>query len=145
MICSFKDSLLFLKSSLEENVRLAKEAAHRRGERLSLIEDHPLCMKNGFFKAERYNLLTEKGLDIIIKNLGSLHFFVRSLPYELISSFDSLGKMKSFPEYQKFHSKLKSKNVDYSTYQRTKEIYKEFECKNMLDLVKIYQMRWKNL
>ena len=119
----FKDSCLFLKSSLDENVKMTKDSRHSKGERMRILKKHSLCFKNGEFSNVRYNLLTSKG----------------AIPYEKITSFDMLSS-EGFPEYEDFYSSLKGQNIDLETYNKSKQIYKEFECQNLLDLLKIYQM-----
>ena len=50
--------------------------------------------------------------------------------------------MTDFPSREKFFSRLKNQNVSSEVYEKTKRIFLEYDCKNLLDLVKIYQMRY---
>ena len=105
---------MFLKSSLDANVELAKKTADTKGQKMQIIADHKLCQKNNMFCQKRYNLLTKKGC----------------LPYESIVSYKSLFK-KGFPEWEDFRSELKGKMISLKTYKHVKEIWNEFECKNL--------------
>jgi len=65
----------------------------------------------------------------------------RCLPYEYIKSFSDLY-VEHFPSKDEFFSSLKSCDIEEDVYSNTKMIYKEFSCKNLLDLLKIYQLRY---
>ena len=109
---------------------------------MDLLANHSLCQENGVFSQSRYDRLTQKGFVLInvFKKKWSHNIF-RCIPYEYITGLSSLEE-ESFPSWENFYSRLKAKNLDIETYKRTQTLWNQFSCKTLLDLLKIYQIRW---
>ena len=88
-----------------------------------MIASDDLCKdKNGDFSKEKYEMLISKGY----------------FPYEYITKYSDLEKSK-FPGYNSFYSNLKSENITRQNYLKTKKLYQMFQCRNLKDLLEIYQ------
>ena len=59
-------------------------------------------------------------------------------PYEWASSIAKLEQTQSFPPHEAFHGMLKEENITEQDYNRRKEFFSYFQCKNMLDYCHLY-------
>ena len=55
-----------------------------------------------------------------------------------IDSIKYLYEQKRLPPKSDFFSSLSQTDIDQETYHRLEEIFKEFNCKNMGDFIRIY-------
>ena len=103
-----------LTASLDVLVSTIKKSGHQ----FPLLDKHP------FFKTALSikDKILQKGV----------------YPYEWASSITKLKETKSFPPHAAFYSKLKEENIMEQDYNRGKEIFTYFQCKNMLDYCHIY-------
>lgn len=104
----FVDSLKFLPCSLEQ---LAK----------NLKDDQFHTLKTNFPRNEDFTRLRKKGV----------------YPYEFMTSFESL-KLTSLPNKEHFYSSLTDSNVSDDDYNRAHDVWKHFNCQNMLDYSNLY-------
>lgn len=104
----FVDSYKFLPCSLDQ---LAK----------NLNDDQFESLKNCFPNHDDFNRLRRKGI----------------YPYEFMSSYDCL-KLSSLPSQAQFYSSLTNTHVSDEEYNRAKDVWKHFDCNNMLDYSNLY-------
>ena len=136
-----KDSLKFLSGSLDFNIELVKKSCivtcHNCNTDLSCncnqitfdnysrnfntIYDSDLSEVNGKFNRQRFH-----------DNLKKSAF-----PYSILSSYENLNKMTTFPSYELFYSNIKNQNVKMSEYQTAKQYFEKY-CSNMFEFLKIY-------
>ena len=116
----FKDSCLFLNSSLDYFVDQLKMSKDARGKKFYLKLNSPLCKRGKDVNWEKYDLLMAKATLLYenIKNMGSLK--------------------EEFPSHSKFYGSLRGRNISEKSYRKMHHIYKKFDCKNMGDFIKIY-------
>ena len=138
----FKDSLSFIKGSLDKNVALTKKACEVYCENCNeslqcktckdktyqnfiktfkSIYDSDLSKVNGCFNKQRF-----------LNNLQKAAF-----PYSILTSYENLSMITEFPERDKFFSIIKGKKVEETSYQCAKEYFETY-CHNMLDFLEIY-------
>ena len=61
-------------------------------------------------------------------------------PYDYMDSEEKLNS-KILPSYHNFFSSLKNKNITLEEYEKARQGWKEFNCKNMGDYTRIYCIR----
>ena len=106
----FTDSFAFLSDSLAKLVgTLCKENSNFPI--LSQLVSNP-----------KRNLLLRKGV----------------YPYEFCTSIDRLQKQTSLPLIQDFDSKLTGEKISAEDYAHAINVWKTFNCKNMIDYTKLY-------
>ena len=64
--------------------------------------------------------------------------FTGIFPYEFCKSISQLKNQTELPEHKHFYSKLALQNVSEDDYKHAQQVWKEFNCQNMLDYTKIY-------
>ena len=137
-----KDSLNFLSGSLDDNVELVKKSCEKHcilcsaqnqcadckqatefnlKSTFSLIYNSDLSKEDGKFSFKRFK-----------DNLKKSAF-----PYQLLTKYEDLVSMTSFPDYDSFYSILKGKNVDIKEYNAAKLYFNSY-CSNMADFLKTY-------
>ena len=87
----------------------------------SLIYNSDLSKVNGLFSLERFNHNLKKS----------------AFPYQLLTNYEDLFLMTSFPKHADFFSILKGKNVDMEEYNSAKQYFDTY-CSNMSDFLQIY-------
>ena len=110
----FVDSIAMLTASLDVLVSTLKKSGHQ----FLLLDKHP------FFKTA--SIIKDK---ILQKGV---------YPYEWASSIAKLERTQLFPPHEAFHSMLKEENIMEQDYNRGKEFFSYFQCKNMLDYCHLY-------
>ena len=111
---TFLDSLAMLDGSLETLVNSLKAGDHD----FPIIKSSELCKSD-----KQYKMLIEgKGI----------------FPYEWCENYEKLENATQFPNHEDFYSSLRLANVSVDDYQFGKQCFEEFNCKNMLDYMKIY-------
>ena len=104
----FLDSYRFLSNSLEKIIEGIPK------EELKITKEH--------FKDEKqFELISQKGV----------------YPYEYIDSIEKL-KDSTLPEYEHFYSRLQNSNVTKEEYERSKKVWKEFNCNTFQDYHDLY-------
>lgn len=104
----FLDSFKFMASSLDS---LAK----------NLKEDQFRELRKEFPDENDFRRLIRKGI----------------FPYEFVSSYDSL-QTTSLPNQNQFYSSLTNTNVSDYDYKHAVDVWRHFQCKNMLDYSNLY-------
>jgi len=107
----FLDSFSFLPSSLDKLVS-----------DLKVSNWHFPILKQWQSDANLIQLLTRKGI----------------FPYEHITSIEMMRETKQYPERSAFYSNLNGKGVSESDYLHGKNVWKAFQCENLLDYALIY-------
>ena len=111
---SFVDSLELLPSSLDSLVTNLRASEHH----FPMLDQIPCFMKFPHLK----DLLLQKGI----------------YPYEWASSTTKLLNTTSFPKQKHFKSLLRGTDISDDEYAHAIRVFKEFECKNMLEYCHLY-------
>ena len=77
---------------------------------------------------------------LIYKNNTQRKLLLRKgiFPYEWCDSYNKLISTTEFPPHEVFYSHLKESNISDDDYQHGRKTYEIFQCKNMLDYMKLY-------
>ena len=137
-----KDSLNFLSGSLDDNIELVKRSCEKYCKQCSAKNQCDECKQ-----ATESNLISTFSL-IYNSDLShvdgkfSLQRFRDNLkksafPYQLLTGYEDLVMMTSFPDYDSFFSILKGKNVDIKDYNSAKTYFQSY-CSNMAEFLRIY-------
>lgn len=110
------DSLAFLQASLSE---LVGDLTANVNHKFYILDQMHLYHTNDVHKKQ---LLLRKGV----------------YPYEAISSLKTLRNMKRIPPIDAFYSSLTNSTISLTDHAHAIEVFKSFNCKNMLDYTNIY-------
>ena len=139
-----KDSLNFLSGSLDDNIELVKKSCNMECKFCSMQNQCSICAQKTeenlistfslVYNSDLSKVDGEFSLQRFKDNLKKLAF-----PYQLLTKYDDLVSMTSFPDYESFFSILKGKNVDISEYKSAWCYFNKY-CANMEEFLKIYNM-----
>lgn len=87
----------------------------------NLIDKEFISLKRNFPVNEDFNLVRKKGI----------------YPYEFMTSFECLN-LTSLPDKNKFYSSLSDSHISDNDYNHAKNVWQNFNCKNMLDYSNLY-------
>ena len=108
---TFIDSLQLLPSSLQELVNNLRNSDYK----------FPLLQQLPIFFGVPISPLLKKGV----------------YPYEWATSITKLER-EQYPTYAKFYSILRQENISIEEYNHGRDVYKLFNCQNMLDYCHLY-------
>lgn len=111
---TFVDSLQLLPASIDVLVNNLTQNGHK----FEIIDQIPLFKRFSLFKKS----LLKKGV----------------YPYEWAKSVLQLEQKRKWPKHKHFYSTLKQSNITQEEYEHGKRVFKEFQCKNMLDYCHLY-------
>jgi len=114
----FLDSLAFLQASLSQ---LCDDLSKSDND-YKILKQTYLVFKEGKFDNNRFKMVLGKS------------FF----PYEYCTSLKKMIKTKKMPKQQDFYSNLSEKKISLDDYKFAKSVWKEFECKNLVEYTKLY-------
>lgn len=114
----FVDSLAFLQASLAQLSSDLSNTSH----------DYKILKQT--FLVKTGTLLDQKKIDAVLKK----SYF----PYEFCTSLDLMKKTKNIPSRKYFFSQLNEKSISLEEHKFAKNVWKMFDCKNLLDYTKIY-------
>lgn len=109
---SFLDSVSFLPNSLDGLVNVLKKSDCS----FSMVKDVMADTE------EELNLLTRKGV----------------YPYSFATSIDALRNAEELPSIEHFYNDMEGEDCDPKDYEHAREVWKKFDCKNMLDYTSLY-------
>jgi hypothetical protein len=112
------DSLAFLQSSLSALSTNLQQTDHD----YPILKQTYLVKKNGRFNKDRFQMVLGKS------------FF----PYEYCKNLDLMKDTKSLPPRKHFYSSLSEEFLSQNDYEFAKSIWKEFNCRNLLDYAELY-------
>ena len=112
-IYKFIDSMAFLDSSLDSLVNDLVLGKH----------EFPIIRKSGIAK-------TPKQLDLICRK--------GIFPYSALTCLKSFEDAKEIPPKEFFYSNLNHMHITDDEYEHAKEVFREFECKNMKEYLHLY-------
>ena len=103
---------------------MLKKTLEAQGQHLHHLASHSLCKDiDGQTCKRKYNLLASK----------------LSYPYKLLKDCGSAMRITTFPSLKDFENDLTDDTCSASEYKRSKAIWEEFSCENLLDFTRIYQ------
>lgn len=109
----FLDSLAFLDASLDKVVKDLKDSSHK----------FPILRRSGLVhNREELNLLSQKGI----------------FPYSWVQSVKQCRETTSLPDKECFFNELSGQHVTDEEYERAQEVFRSFNCRNMLDYMMLY-------
>ena len=112
----FLDSLSFLNAGLGElSTDLVKNEQHK----FPILNQMQLYQSK---EKKKMMLLLRKGI----------------YPYEHVTSIQQLKTMKKLPKKEAFFSTLTRSHVTEEEYQHAQTVFREFQCKNMVDYTELY-------
>lgn len=114
----FLDSLAFLQASLGHLSADLQESGHD----YKILKQTYLSKKHGKFNNTRFKMVLEKS------------FF----PYEYCTSYEKMISTKKIPPQSKFYSCLSEEGISDGDYEFAKNVWKEFNCSNLLDYTELY-------
>jgi len=114
----FLDSIAFLQASLAQ---LCDDLS-RSGNEYKILKQTYLVSKDGVFDDKRFNMVLGKS------------FF----PYEYCTSYEKMLKTKKIPKRQSFYSSLSEKSISKDDHKFARSVWKEFQCRNLVDYTKLY-------
>lgn len=114
----FLDSLSFLQASLAE----LSSDLRNTDNTYKVLKQTYLVKKNGKFNMDRFKMVLEKS------------FF----PYEFCTSLQLMKSTKNIPKRKHFYSSLSEEKISVENYNFAKKVWKEFDCKNLLEYTELY-------
>lgn len=110
---NFLDSMQFISDSL-----------HNISSQLNTSNwDYKILRNSGIYATElQRELLLKKGV----------------FPYELMTSLAKFKKLRTFPNKDAFYSTLYEKGISDEEYIHGRTVFKEFDCANMAEYLKLY-------
>ena len=112
-IFNFVDSMQFISDSLHN---IAKQL-------YSSNWDYKIMENSGIYTTRtQKDLLMKKGV----------------FPYEFMTSLSKFKKLKTFPDKSAFYSALYESSISDEEYEHGRLVFKEFECANMAEYLKLY-------
>lgn len=114
----FLDSLAFLQASLAQLSSDLSNTSHS----YAILKQTYLVKTSKIFDPEKFRAVLQKS------------FF----PYEFCTSLDLMKKTKKLPSRKHFFSQLNEKCITRDEHRFARQVWKMFNCKNLLDYTKIY-------
>ena len=137
-----KDSYNFISGSLDGNIELVKKSCKTQCKNCSIQNQCSICQQKTEENLKQvFSLIYNSDLSKV-NGLFSLERFNHNLkksafPYQLLTNYEDLFLMTSFPKHADFFSILKGKNVDMEEYNSAKQYFDTY-CSNMSDFLQIY-------
>ena len=114
----FLDSLAFLQASLDQLSDDLSKTDHN----YQILKQTYLTKTNNKFDSEKFKALTKKSY----------------YPYEYCTDMRTMINTTKLPDRINFYSQLREKNLTKEEYITAKNVWKLFECQNLIDYTKLY-------
>jgi len=114
----FIDTLAFLQASLGQLTADLRLTTHD----YPILKQTYLVKKRGSYCHERLEMVLEKS------------FF----PYEYCKSYQQMKETTSLPSINEFYSNLSGKTISEEDYKFAQSVWKEFQCRNLIDYCEKY-------
>jgi|694.fasta_scaffold18803_9 hypothetical protein len=114
----FLDSLAFLQASLSQLSNDLSKTDHS----YNILKQTFLCKTKNKFDPLKFEMLLKKSY----------------YPYEYCTDLKLMQNTKKLPKIKAFYSTLREESIDKKEHQVAQEVWRIFECQNLIDYTKIY-------
>jgi hypothetical protein len=114
----FLDSLAFLQASLGQ----LSEDLSKTDHSYSILKQTNLVKTNGLLDKRKFDLLLKKSY----------------YPYEYCTDLDRMESTRKLPKIKDFYSTLREETIDEKEYHIARDVWRKFDCQDLLDYTKIY-------
>lgn len=114
----FLDSLAFLQASLSQLSEDLSKTSHS----YDILKQTFLCKTDNKFDLQKFEILLKKSY----------------YPYEYCSDLELMKKTVKLPKIKHFYSTLREESIDKDEYRVAQNVWKLFECEDLIDYTKIY-------
>lgn len=114
----FLDSLAFLQASLSQ----LSEDLSKTDHSYDILKQTFLCKTKNKFDAHKFKMLLKKSY----------------YPYEYCTDLKLMQSTKKLPKIKEFYSTLREESIDKKEHQIAQEVWRIYECQNLIDYTEIY-------